>query len=409
MIIQPEQIKQFVHILSVTSGILEHQKEREILLGEKFNIFSILKVERKENATHSAFLSELLKPNGSHLKGSIFLSLFLKVIGDETIDINSVKVKTEHVIGKVDRENETGGRIDIFIFDIHGVSISIENKIDANDQLAQIKRYYKFNKSKNTVFYLTKMGVSPTDKSKGGLVVGQDFHNISYKTEIIEWLQLCLKECFDTPVLRETIKQYLIVVKKITNTMENKGQNELSDLILKNLKESSFIASNYEKTIQDFRVLIRREVFNQLMAKISNNYIIEKGNKISDYYAQIWIKPMQIKDSSHYFGVESFNGRGNFGGQLFVGVFFRDASKTFESSYLSKNSFETYSHWWPFIHKLEDFEDCEMNLGNIDTMVKLSTDKRKFEGFINNIVSQIEDFLNKETAPLIAYIENEKK
>jgi len=73
----------------------------------------------------------LLKPDGSHLKGDLFLRLFLKVIGNDTLELESVKVITEYYIGRVDAKGKTGGRIDIFIFDKRGFSISIENKIDA--------------------------------------------------------------------------------------------------------------------------------------------------------------------------------------------------------------------------------------------------------------------------------------
>ncbi len=43
--------------------------------GANFNIFNILDVSVCE-LSHSAFLSELLSPNGSHGKGSIFLKNF---------------------------------------------------------------------------------------------------------------------------------------------------------------------------------------------------------------------------------------------------------------------------------------------------------------------------------------------
>ena len=115
---QPENlIKQIDLLLSHTRSVISHQKERERLLGEKFNVFSILRMERSENSTHSAFISELLKPDGSHLKGDLFLRLFLKVLGNDTLELESAKVITEYYIGRVDAKGKTGGRIDIFIFD----------------------------------------------------------------------------------------------------------------------------------------------------------------------------------------------------------------------------------------------------------------------------------------------------
>ena len=132
-------------LLNDTRKIIAHQKDKEILKGEKFNIFSILGMESKENKTHSAFLCELLNPDGSHLKGNIFLKLWLQTIGDNTginaIDWESAKVEIEKCIGPVDIIAKTGGRIDIFIKDKSGNCITIENKINAGDQKVQIERY----------------------------------------------------------------------------------------------------------------------------------------------------------------------------------------------------------------------------------------------------------------------------
>lgn len=73
-------INNFSSFLNSATKILEHQKELIRVKGESFNLFSILKMESKENSTHSAFLGELLNPKGSHLLGDVFLRLFLKEI-----------------------------------------------------------------------------------------------------------------------------------------------------------------------------------------------------------------------------------------------------------------------------------------------------------------------------------------
>ena len=77
MSIELENIKTLLHN---TSRIVKHQEEIKALRGENFNIFSILKMESKENATHSAFLGELLNPDGSHLLKNIFLKHFLRFL-----------------------------------------------------------------------------------------------------------------------------------------------------------------------------------------------------------------------------------------------------------------------------------------------------------------------------------------
>lgn len=98
---------------------------------ENLNLFSILKMESNENATHSAFLGELLNPKGSHLKGNIFLKLFLATIHGhgKIFDVDSTQLILEKYIGIRNDETKQGGRIDIYLKDKRGNSISIENKI----------------------------------------------------------------------------------------------------------------------------------------------------------------------------------------------------------------------------------------------------------------------------------------
>ncbi len=71
------------HLLSSTKQIIKHHDEITLAKGEHFNLFSVLKIEGRENNTHSAFLAELLNPKGSHKQGSKFLELFLKLINKE--------------------------------------------------------------------------------------------------------------------------------------------------------------------------------------------------------------------------------------------------------------------------------------------------------------------------------------
>ena len=89
-------------LLSNVKILTEHQKKLRQIKGENFNVFSILKMESKENETHSAFLGELLRPKGSHNQGSKFLVLFLEIIGHQS----NKKLKEE-------REKTKKARLDI--------------------------------------------------------------------------------------------------------------------------------------------------------------------------------------------------------------------------------------------------------------------------------------------------------
>lgn len=66
------------NIINQLKVIYEKHEELQKQTGDKFNIFSILNMERLEVRTHSAFLYELLNPRGSHNQGYDYLKLFIK-------------------------------------------------------------------------------------------------------------------------------------------------------------------------------------------------------------------------------------------------------------------------------------------------------------------------------------------
>lgn len=380
-------------LLRQTKTLLQHQREKEILKGETFNIFSILKVESKENSTHSAFLAELLNPLGSHLKGSCFLKLFLQTIKDGTIEAESARVKVEHFIGRCDDIDKTGGRIDIYIRDGKGQTISIENKIYAGDQNAQIERYVNHNNGKNTVYYLTLGGDEPSDGSKGQLVVEKDYFTISYKQDIVNWLQDCYRESADSPILRETIRQYIILIKKLTNTMNtNEEQKELFGLIIQNSEEAATIANNYKNAIWSLARDVRDEIYKQLSDKLQNQFYIYKGSDVDKAYSAIWMKMKGKEELKLFFGVQSFSISPNdFMDHLFVGIFVFDGQYQTEYKALG----EKFSNWWLNIEGIEDYDGCIVNTKDAKTVKRLNADPVFRTGFVNHVTEHITGYVER--------------
>lgn len=66
-----------VERLPLLKEVVESCRERANRNGERFNIFSILRAQRDETATHSRFLAELLDPAGRHGEGTRFLEEFI--------------------------------------------------------------------------------------------------------------------------------------------------------------------------------------------------------------------------------------------------------------------------------------------------------------------------------------------
>jgi hypothetical protein len=339
-------------LLNKVDVIVKHQKEMTIAKGEHYNMFSVLKIETRENNTHSAFLADLLNPKGAHKLGDVFLKLFLDVVKPEiqdgseekydnkfpTKDFETTKafVKVEHAIGKVnlckekhiDNAKASGGRIDILLTDTNGTLISIENKIHASDQERQIQRYYNYETEINTVFYLTLKGEEPSTESRLKLNSGEHFHNISYKHDIREWLELCLKEVTNFTSLRETINQYILLIKKLTYTLNTKEDKELMEVMLQNLEATKYIKENYEKMLgrirDNFRIKLKVEVEKALDAKL---YAVSIGGSIENKFAQLWISLLKKPEPEFFIGIESFTGKGHLDGGLFVGIFNANNSK----------------------------------------------------------------------------------
>ena len=203
--------------------------------GESFNIFNTIGLWSEEVRLHSALIGELLNPNGSHGASSLFLKAFLEVMGIEEgyLDYESCSPKIlERVIGSV-TENE-GGRIDIIIEDGKHAVI-IENKIYAPDQKNQLLRYHNYGKKKfpkgYELLYLTLDGHDSSDGSLGGKEF--DYKSISYETEIVEWLEKCLKVAPDGLPVSSVIRQYIDLIKQLTYTdMDTKYVEELKSVAL---------------------------------------------------------------------------------------------------------------------------------------------------------------------------------
>lgn len=231
-------------LLQYVSSINKKYEGIAQVTGENFNIFQILKIEAREVSTHSAFLAELLKPKGSHGQGDAFLKLFVNLFKVESFDEHNkidAEVFVEENIGDISEDYSSGGRIDIVVKPKgKGMKeIVIENKIYARDQYKSLVRYKeKYPNCK--LFYLTLDGKNPEDSSievaqSNNLEKGKDYFTLSYKDDILSWLHLCRKEATNHPILRETLTQYINLIKHLTNqTMNDTTKNEIVTTVLKN-------------------------------------------------------------------------------------------------------------------------------------------------------------------------------
>ena len=254
-------------LLEKTKPIVAENKrireEREAR-GDFFNVFSILGMEHYEVSTHSAFLAELLNPNGSHGKKGAFLKMFVEAMTPHdtdkaTLNADDAKVCTEMSTAE--------GRIDIIIEFHSSYAIIIENKIYAGDQELQLERYRNYAEKAYrgfTLFYLTLDGREPSEWSTGEKQDNPYWTCISYRDNIKNWLQKCAEISGEN--IKATIRQYIALIDKLTGQeMEDKMKKELTNLMMDNLDETLAILDNmdafktavYEKFIGQMKELAK--------------------------------------------------------------------------------------------------------------------------------------------------------
>lgn len=280
--------------------VQEINKKHQILHHNEsvdFNIFKIMSMESNEVYTHSAMIGELLNPRGSHGSGDVFLRLFLNepsmqaFFGSFDLLTDSAKVEVEKNIGLINLDKTEGGRIDILITDKNKHALIIENKIYAEEQPNQLIRYLGFanvNQQNFKLLYLTLDGSESCDHEK----IREDYHCISYETHIISWLERCLNAA-TKPIVRETIRQYLHIVKELTQTNMSKEEvNELHQLIFKdsqNLEAAIRIAEfNPKQRIGEDLAIQLRKVASELELKITIYKMDFKGESGFWLYKEGW-------------------------------------------------------------------------------------------------------------------------
>ncbi|GHV07170.1 hypothetical protein AGMMS50229_13430 [Campylobacterota bacterium] len=257
---------QIVDLFTAAGEIAEKYKDEQRDKDEDFNIFSILRAERKE-AAHSYFLYELLRNDGNHNHGDLFLELFLKNI---EFDEETAELECER------EEWISGGkrRIDFVIEDENNI-IFIEMKVGAKDSENQLNDYYKHGEkyakeSGQTprYYYLTPNGDPPVNASKE---VEKAFTPISFDTHIRAFIQKAIEACDDGENIRLSLEQYLNVVNNITGQISKKEEEimEIMELIKDN-KAAMMGALEICRFLPDILAEKELEFWNGVADKIIN-------------------------------------------------------------------------------------------------------------------------------------------
>lgn len=311
-------------LLNQVSQIIKCHKEHANKQGENFNIFSILRMERREVKTHSNFIYELLNPKGSHGQDKMFLESFAKIV------LNSEAPDTAERPNQEDLTAENR-RID-FTLETDKNVIGIEMKIDAGDQSHQLWDYQqeiksraelvksKDGKNKGTrLFYLTLDSKEAWEGSRQSrdkpyifLEVKEneqaedkeyEYRCISFEKHILNWIDDCIKQSAEKSVLREALIQYKILIEKIT------GQNtDMNTEIAEILKDSDNLktAIALEKVAVKSKIQFKIDFWSDLLQELGkdNN---SHGFSFSNKYNSLEGKHKDIKTSCRIYYTESRN------------------------------------------------------------------------------------------------------
>ncbi len=375
------------NLLSQAKSILERVKVSRMesrLRGEQFNIFHVSGVNHYETI-HSAVIAEFLNPDGSHGQGDTYLKEFLSTIGNNefltAFDTSTASVATE--------SHTPDGRLDILITNTKGQAVIIENKIYADDQWEQLKRYNDFalkeyHAGNYAILYLTLWGGEASEQSGKGV----DYTCISYKDTVLKWLERCIQISAQKPLIRETMIQYANLIKELTNqTMDTKSKNELLELMADNAEVVAEIYNNqgdYIKYVWENR--IRPEL--QEMAN-------EKGLLYEDYNMTCQNhdgKSFTFRSSSwQYTAIRFMSERKSDIRDLYYGIVSLDGKTPKPQQKLdvfqdSPNEFWPYGNAW-----MDSFRHWDMN--TLAYMVK-HTDK--FVDYIKEKIEMILDELDRK-------------
>jgi len=254
-------------IFQITSIRKQYEKTYE-LTGERFNVFNILGLSTNEVRTHSAFISELLSPKGLHSQKHLYLNQFIDFFKIKSFDYENATLEIEKSIGNISDDKKYGGNIDIIITDINNNAIIIENKIYARDQENQLLRYYNFaekNYNSFILFYLTLNGKEPSEISTNKMD-NKKYICISYASDIIEWLEICKEKSVNQPIIRETLTQYIYLIKGLTGQSTNKIMN--TEIVNKIVNDIDNLKTFFELHKINLMKEIKKELFNRFKEQL---------------------------------------------------------------------------------------------------------------------------------------------
>ena len=304
-----EDLRQLFREINLLCEKYQQRKDSE----EVFNVFTMLMKQSDEVNLHSRFISSLLDPEGPHRMGLLPLHLFLEAIGSKFEFGRNCNVTPNNYTWSEYKE------IDVLIRDPQKKNaIILENKIyhhDSNhEDRGQLEGYYQqilndgYESDHVEVYYLTLDCHEPSEESVNtngrSPELGEKVQCIGYDIEIKNWLESLIKETYNHPFLRETINQYLKLIKKMTNNIDFNEQEDLTAIVgknVENLAAAKYLIENQRHIFWHAIDSFRKELTKSF--EESGLRIIESAKR-KDIDIIVHGGPRERKEASLYWNVE---------------------------------------------------------------------------------------------------------
>ena len=237
-----------------------------------FNVFTVLRSPSDEVNLHSRFLHALLdhrEPGRDKERRN--LKDFLETVLPKKIFYNIHKTE-------IQREKDN---IDLLIINKADPPwvVVIENKIWAGDRPRQLEGYHEsvspgIDEANIHILYLTPYGHEASEDSARSI----KYKPISYKYDILPWLEACQRRAVNNPPLRESLAQYMEVVRGLTGlNIGAEYMEKLKDLCLE--KDNFVLVSHLSEAHKKACIHLVMKMWGHIKEAMENEFngVLETG------------------------------------------------------------------------------------------------------------------------------------
>lgn len=360
------------------------QGEFDLLLSRKFSPFKYIWMN--ENIMSDIF-ADLLNPNGAHGQKEAYLKSFIsKLLLKNQLPSNSPKIEREV---RTDKIKNNKRRIDIVISWGNEFAIGIENKPWTNDSDNQLKDYSKHLKAKYKSYLLVYISENDAEensissKDKIQLKNNNRYLHINYSSNIIEWLDECIKTS-QSEKIRLFLKDFKSEIQKYFSNMETQNTNEIVEYALSS-------PENIESTYEAYKAFPK--ILEKIAKNFSNNFIDRLYEKYGHENINIVNEIEGDKINIHFSKKSWTNGkrcslRDNDKDRLYLSAFIENESEksNFHDFIKSKiNGRPNKTQWWDFPSRFNKWMNSPEEIKIFNTAESIVFFLDEFEIIINLI------------------------